>query len=135
MTTPASTPGTRAFLILSVLVWLPYGIYCFLVPGGLADYAGVVGRTATGSTELRAMYGGLEAAIGVFALVALVRPALTRPFVLASAFLCSGLLLARASGLALDGGFSGYTAGALLFELAGTTWAITILRATPPSSA
>jgi hypothetical protein len=99
--TPARSAGARAFLVVSVFVWLPYGIYCFLVPGGLADYAGVVGETATGTTELRAMYGGLEAAIGVFALAALLRPALTSPFVLASAFLCSGLLLARLSGIAI----------------------------------
>jgi hypothetical protein len=130
--TPARSAGARAFLVVSVLVWLPYGIYCFLVPGGLADYAGVVGRTATGTTELRAMYGGLEAAIGVFALVALVRPGLTHAFVVASAFLCTGLLLARASGLALDGGLSGYTAGALLFELAMSAWAITLARAAAP---
>jgi hypothetical protein len=58
--TAARSPGARAFLVCSVLVWLPYGIYCFLVPGALADYAGVVGATATGSTELRAMYGGLD---------------------------------------------------------------------------
>jgi hypothetical protein len=132
--TAGRSPGARAFLVFSVLVWLPYGIYCFLVPGGLADYAGVVGETATGSTELRAMYGGLEAAIGVFALAALLRPALTSPFVLASAFLCSGLLLARLSGVALDGGVSGYTAGAVLFELVASTWAITLARAAPSPS-
>jgi hypothetical protein len=132
--TAARSPGARAFLVCSVLVWLPYGIYCFLVPGALADYAGVVGATATGSTELRAMYGGLEAAIGVFALAALLRPALTSPFVLASAFLCSGLLLARLSGVVLDGGVSGYTAGAVLFELVASTWAITLARAAPSPS-
>jgi hypothetical protein len=132
--TPARSAGARAFLVVSVFVWLPYGIYCFLVPGGLADDAGVVGETATGTTERRAMYGGLEAAIGVFALAALLRPALTSPFVLASAFLCSGLLLARLSGIALDGGVSGYTAGAVLFELVASTWAITLARAAPSPS-
>jgi hypothetical protein len=44
------------------------------------------------------------------------------------------LLLARLSGVALDGGESGYTAGAVLFELAASTWAITLARAAPSPS-
>ena len=52
----------RIFLGLSALLWLAFGIGYFFVPGYLAgeDYAGVVAATATGKTELRAMYGGLE---------------------------------------------------------------------------
>ena len=53
--------ATRIFLLLSALLWLPYGIYCWLHPSYLAEAAGVVFQ---GSTELRAMYGGLQAALG-----------------------------------------------------------------------
>jgi hypothetical protein len=39
----------RVFLAVSALVWLPYGIFCFLQPGYLAEAAGEVsGYTAFG---------------------------------------------------------------------------------------
>ena len=56
--------ATRIFLLLSALLWLPYGIYCWLHPSALAEAAGVAFQSPTGSTELRAMYGGLQAALG-----------------------------------------------------------------------
>ena len=49
--------AARIFLALSALVWLLYGLYCLLVPGSLAEAAGVAATTPTGTTELRAMYG------------------------------------------------------------------------------
>ena len=57
----------RIFLGLSALLWLLFGAGYFFAPEtlGRQDYAGVVATTPTGSAEIRAMYGGLEAAIGV----------------------------------------------------------------------
>jgi hypothetical protein len=51
----------RIFFALTALVWLPYGIFCFFQPGYLAQAAGVTATSATGTIELRAMYGGLQA--------------------------------------------------------------------------
>jgi len=109
--------AVRIFLGFSVLVWLPYGLLCLFVPSYLSEVAGVVASSATGTLELRAMYGGLQSAIGVLAAVALFRPTLVRPALLAQVFLCSGLFLARVVGLVFDAGLSGYTVGALGFEL------------------
>jgi hypothetical protein len=114
--------AARIFLGLSALLWLPYGIYCFLAPGSLAEAAGVAYQTPTGSTELRAMYGGLQAALGALAGLAAWRPSLRRPALTALAFLAGGLFSARAFGVALDGGFSAYTGMGLGFE--ATTVAI-----------
>ena len=66
----------RVFLWLSALGWLPYGLFCFFRPGYLAGAAGVAASTVTGTIELRAMYGGLQAAIGVLSLMAALRPQL-----------------------------------------------------------
>ena len=68
---------TRAFLIFSVLLWLPYGLYLMFQPGYLSEIAGLQGATPTGITELRAMYGGLQAALGAFAVAALTECAVT----------------------------------------------------------
>lgn len=110
--------AARVFLGLSALLWLPYGIYCFFVPGSLAEAAGVAFLTPTGSTELRAMYGGLQTALGALAGFAAVRPSLVRPALVALAFVAAGLATARLAGVALDGGLSSYTAMGLGFELA-----------------
>ena len=56
---------TREFLASSALVWLPYGLYCFAHPEALRAMAGIVIESPTASTELRAMYGGLQAGLGV----------------------------------------------------------------------
>ena len=107
----------RGVLIFSALIWLPYGLYCFFQPGVLAEAAGVVATTATGTTELRAMYGGLQTAIGALALAALVKPRLASGTLLSLVFLTGGLASARLLGFLMDGGWSSYTAGGLAFEI------------------
>jgi hypothetical protein len=106
----------RAFLFVSALVWLPYGIFCFFQPGYLAEAAGVAASSTTGTIELRAMYGGLQAAIGALALLAALRPAWVRHALVALAFLCAGLGTSRLAGAVVHGEVSGYTAFGLAFE-------------------
>ena len=106
----------RVFLVLSALLWLPYGLYCLLVPHSLAEAAGVAATTPTGITELRAMYGGLQAAIGTLALVGAIRGSVTRSALVAIGTLTLGLGSARLLGALIDGGFSSYTGMGLGFE-------------------
>jgi len=109
--------GMKIFLGLSVLLWLPYGVYCVINPGYLAGVAGVTASTPTGTTEIRAMYGGLQAALGVMSAFALIRPAYSHVAATALCFAMSGLFLARFIGFVLDASGSEYTYGALVFEL------------------
>jgi len=118
----------RVFLGLMALLWLPYGLYCFFEPGSLAEGAGVASTDATGSTELRAMYGGLQAGVGALAAAAWLRRDLVRPALVALAFLSGGLFLARLSGSALDSGWSPYTGTALALELTMLGVSVTLLR-------
>ena len=127
--------ATKIFLGLSVAVWLPYGLFCLVSPGYLAEAAGVAATSATGTTEVRAMYGGLQAAIGALCLFALSRPAFQSPVLLVLCFLTGGLALARALGFALDGSASGYTYGALGFEFASTLAAAYLFTASRESEA
>jgi hypothetical protein len=116
--------AVRLFLGLHALLWLPYGLFCAFVPSFLEGAASLAAAPSTGTTEIRAMYGGLQAAIGVFALLALVRPVLRRPALLMLAFLCSGLASARLLGVGIDGAPSAYTLSVLGFETvsAGLAW-------------
>ena len=110
--------AARIFLALSALVWLPYGIWCFIDPAQLAGSAGVAFQSATGSTELRAMYGGLQAGLGALALAGVMRLGFERPALLALLFVTTGLASARLAGVALDGSPSSYTLAGLGFEVA-----------------
>lgn len=127
--------GARIFLGLSVLLWIPYGIYCFVQPGALAEAAGVVSTSATGSTELRAMYGGLQVAIGSLALAGFLREKLVASALLAIAFLCGGLFSARLLGLFIDGGLSAYTGLGLAFEATSLFFALFLSRGGEASAA
>jgi hypothetical protein len=127
--------AVRIFLALSTLVWLPYGAYCFLHPAYLDQAAGVASQTATGMTEIRAMYGGLQIGIGLLALAGLLRDGFRRHALVTLAFLCGGLCTTRLAGAFLDGGFSSYTTGALVFEIGSTALALWLLRSTAPAPA
>jgi len=129
--------AARLFLLLCALVWLPYGLYCFEQPDSLAAAAGVVSATHTGTVELRAMYGGLQAAVGMLCLLAAVRAALVRLALLCLAFLCAGLALARLCGAALEREVSSYTALGLGFETLSAGLSVLLLLrrpAVPPPS-
>jgi hypothetical protein len=90
---------------------------CFLKPGLLSEAAGVSAVSVTGTTELRAMYGGLQGAIGMLAIAAFFNPTLVNPFLVALITISAGLLLGRIAGLIMDGGYTRYTGMALGFEI------------------
>lgn len=122
---------TRIFLGLSALVWAPYGLWCFLYPGFLAEAAGVSAGTATGTVELRAMYGGLQFAIGAFAAAAVVRETLQPAALMMVGVLCAGLFIARLPAALIAGEFSAYTVMALVVELAVVVIAAWLIRRLP----
>jgi hypothetical protein len=115
----------KVMLGLTALVWIGYGGWLLVDPKGLS-YAGFDFPHWSVTVEVVAMYGAFEVALGVFALLALLRPRdLLRPALLLWALLYSALVLGRAYGiLAWDGTFAvefgggepdSYNAGALFF--------------------
>jgi hypothetical protein len=120
--------AARIFLGLSALIWLPYGVLCFFQPAGLAESAGVTFTSPTGATEIRAMYGGLQAAIGAVALGGALRPALSGSALALLLVACAGLGGARLLGAGLDGEISSYTGMALGLELGTVALTAWLLR-------
>jgi hypothetical protein len=118
--------AVRIFLAAMAIVWLPYGLYCFLDPDGLRTMAGIVASTPTART--RAMYGGLQAGIGTLSLLATIRPSLERPALIMLATVLPGLAAARLLGLGLDGSWSSYTAMGLVFEIGASLVTFGLLR-------
>ena len=123
--------AARIFLGISALIWVPFGVYCLFVPGFLGEAAGVAFATPTGSTDMRATYGGLTLVIGGFALMGALREPCRGNGLLMLSAACTGLGGARLIGLALDGGFSAWTGQALALELgtAAIGWWLQVRRA------
>lgn len=118
----------RVLLGISAPLWFLYGLYCFFVPGSLEAAAGVVATHGTGSAELRAMYGGLQMALGALCGMALVNPSYRDTALTTLVFLTLGLGLARLAGAVLDAGFSSYTGMAFAFEFGTAGVAMLALR-------
>ena len=114
-------------LALTALVWVGYGGWLLVDPKGLA-YAGFDFPHWSVTVEVVAMYGAFELALGLFTLIAVLRPRdLLRPALLLWALLYSALALGRGYGIlvwdgtfevSFGGGPESYNAGALfLLEL------------------
>jgi hypothetical protein len=126
--------AVRIFLGLCALLWTPYAIQLLFDPAALTEAANVAATSATGVAELRAMYGGLQAAIGLLALAGAVRPALA-PYALATlGAVCAGLGIARLGAAAVGGAFSDYTNMALALELVTLACVLALWKRAQPAA-
>lgn len=79
------------------------GALFLTAPQRLADFVPLAATGPGGLTEIRALYGGLELAIGGL-LITGARGPHVRVALAANTFLAAGLALGRVAGLLLDGG-------------------------------
>ena len=107
----------RLFLAYLALVWLGIGAWLLIEPSALAAYAGVAATSIDGSIEIRAMYGGLELAIGLSALWALWRPRWACHVLFMNGVITGGLGVGRIVAIVIAGSASTYILSALAFEL------------------
>lgn len=98
------------------------------MPSTLAAFAGLVPATITGEVELRAMYGGLQSAVGVIAVIGALRPALESGALLTLTCLYVGLCSTRIGSAVMLGDSSAYTIGAASFESLSAVICILLLR-------
>lgn len=119
----------RLYLALSGLLLAVYGIACLLNPQLVAQLTGLIIATPTALTEVRAMYGGLELALGVYFLCTAALAETTRQGLFCLLLCLGGLALARAVGMLIDGGDNGYNAGALAYEAISAILALIALLA------
>jgi hypothetical protein len=106
----------KIFLGLNALIFVGYGLYCLAVPSVIADQTGMQLATGVATTEVRAMYGGLQTAIGLLALAGILRPAVQPAALLVLAFLLFGLASGRMVGIVLDTDPGTYNFAAVAFE-------------------
>lgn len=118
------TMFAQIFIGVLGLIFAAYGAACFINPALLESMAGILSTNSTASTEIRAMYGGVQIGIGMFYCFTAVLKHHLKTTVLLHTVLFSAVVLTRSLGIFLDGGSwspfgpEAYNAAALwLFEI------------------
>ncbi len=128
--------ATRIFLGLNALLFIGYGLACLASPSLVADQTGMVLTTGVASAEVRAMYGGLQTAVGLLALLGALRPGMQAAVLLALVFVFFGLASGRTLGILIDPDPGIYNFGAVAFEATFGALAMVLLsRGTSDQSA
>ncbi|MBW8368845.1 MAG: DUF4345 family protein [Arenimonas sp.] len=117
-----------ALLCLAGLGFLGFGLAIVAAPAAVLGSVGITGTTA-GLVELRAFYGGLELGLAAFLFACAAKPAWRIPGLWSVALVNGGIAAARLLGIGLTGEFTGFFAGALVWEIGFTLAAIVALRA------
>ena len=114
-------------LSLAGLGFLGFGLAIVAAPEAVLAPVGISG-TAAGLVELRAFYGGLELGLAAFLFSCAAKPAWRIPGLWSVALVNGGIAAARLLGIGLSGEFTGFFAGALVWEIGFTLAAVLALR-------
>ncbi|MFK0573332.1 DUF4345 family protein [Endozoicomonas sp.] len=116
----------KLYLIFNIAIWTPWGLACTLAPFLITEIIGVKSINPSGETDMRAMYGGFQLAMGLMAIHAFYNPRFFKSFVYALGVIGSCLALSRTYGLFMDSSFTAYTFGVLGYEafagISGLLW-------------
>ena len=117
----------KLFLGFTGALFALYGGFLYLNPQFLIDLLALGDGTAA-LVEVRAMYGGLQLAVGAFLILAATRGPLYVEVGLVVLIACfAGLASARAAGLIIDG-VDGYNLGACIYEAISLVVAIVLFQ-------
>jgi len=105
-----------------------YGLACVFSPDRVAEYTAMELSSASALTEVVAMYGGLQAAIGILFLYSGLHPERMPGGLSIMVLLMGGLALARTFGL-LRYGMSDYNLAATVYESVSALLAFVAIRA------
>jgi hypothetical protein len=119
----------KTILGVSSLVFVAYGLVSLISPTVPAGFAGLVMSNGDAFAEIGAMYGGLQTGVGLFCMLALVRPEYYRGGLMLLVIGIGALAIARLlSALLTADPLSFYTWGALVYELVTVALAGIALR-------
>ena len=108
----------KAVLGISTFVFVGYGLVSLISPALPAGIAGLIMSNGDAFAEIGAMYGGLQAGVGLFCALALVKPDFYRAGLTLLVLAIGTLALARlVSLLVTPDPVTIYTYGALGYEL------------------
>ena len=106
---------SRILLGLTGIAFAGYGVYCAYDLSSIVDLTGLEFRTPSGAVEARAMYGGLQAGLGLLFINCAVNTRMAPFGLVAMVFVLGGLAAGRALGISIDGQDE-YNQSALIYE-------------------
>lgn len=130
MTTEAPPPRwAREIVLLNAIAFVAFGAAFLLLPGTLAPMLDIELATSTAFADVRAIYGGLPLAVGLFFALGLRRPAWFAPSLFLVAACCGELALARLYSVLVSGVPGATILVFLALEAACAVWAALAYRA------
>lgn len=120
----------KVILWISTAVFVSYGLVSLVSPAVPAGFAGLVISNGNAYGEIASMYGGLQTGIGVFCLMAAIRPDFYRAGLALIAIGIGALAVARLIAVLTNAEpVTSYTYGALVYEfLTATLATIALLK-------
>ncbi len=111
-----------------------HGLVCFIHPATIGIESGLAMPTSSSVTEIRAEYGGLPMALGLFFLAAAMQKIQVRTGLLVMITALCGYASARIAAVLLSGQVDAYNLTAIAYEVVSGflgLWAFRALRAAP----
>jgi hypothetical protein len=121
----------RAVLTLSGIIVLAIGVAFLLAPTAMMQSVDIAIATPLARGDVRAIYGGMEIAVGALLLLASRRDDRVRPGLFAAAVLFTGMAAGRLLGVLLDGTPPPFGWFLLLLELSGAVISFAMARRVP----
>ena len=115
----------RILLAVTGLVFLIHGLVCFVHPATIGFESGLAMPTPGSIIEVRAEYGGLPMALGLFFLAGAAQKIELRTSLTVMTVVVLGYAVSRIVAVAMAGGVDTYNLAAIAYEV--TTAALAIL--------
>jgi len=118
----------RIVLTATGLVFFIHGLVCFIHPATIGIESGLAMPTPGSVIEVRAEYGGLPMALGLFFLAAAVQKIQVRTGLLVMVTALSGYATARIAAALIAAQLDPYNAAAIAYELTSASLALWALK-------
>ena len=107
----------RILLTVTGLVFFVHGLVCFIHPATIGIESGLAMPTPSSVIEVRAEYGGLPIALGLFFLAAALQKIEVRTGLIVMLTATAGYATSRILAVAIMGDVDQYNAAAILYEV------------------
>ncbi|MBW1758240.1 MAG: DUF4345 family protein [Deltaproteobacteria bacterium] len=123
---------SRILLAVTGLVFFVHGLVCFIHPATIGLESGLAMPTPSSVIEVRAEYGGLPIALGLFFLAAALQRIEVRTGLIVMLTAVTGYASSRIVALAMMGQADQYNTAAIIYEVTTALlgfWALRLLPA------
>jgi len=107
----------RILLAVTGLVFFVHGLVCFIHPATIGIESGLAMPTPSSVIEVRAEYGGLPIALGLFFLAAALQKIEVRTGLIVMLTATAGYATSRILAVAMMGQLDQYNTAAILYEV------------------